>query len=65
MTNLEAISPLSTEIVVLKYHFSCVNEGYLESGLFQVWGKNVLGEPGITIRLMSKNSETNLKRFLL
>ena len=66
MTNLEAISTLSTQIAVLKYHFLQRKTKATWRMLNSRFGvRNVLDEPGVSTRLMSKDSGANLKRFLL
>lgn len=66
MTNLEAISSHNIQIVVLKYHFLLSEtRATWKMANSRVGAKNVLDEPVITIRLMSKDSEANLRRFLL
>lgn len=66
MTKLEAISTLSTQIAVWKYHFLQRKTKATWRMLNSSFGvRNVLDEPGVSTGLLSKDSGANLKRFLL
>ena len=57
MTSLEAVSTLSTQTAVLKYHFPQRKTRSICRMLnSRFGGKNVLDNPGIITRLVSKDS---------
>lgn len=66
MTNLEAISTLGTQIVVLRYYFLLREVRVTQRAVTARFGaKNILVESGLTPGLMSKDSEANLRKFTL